>query len=778
MAIINFPILYFPDPNKGRPLFNGQIFVGEPDLDPEIPANQKIVSFVQEDGTKVPTTQPIVLSAGGVPVYNGSPVRLDVDGNYSIKVLSRAPIGEQVYYIENVFEGTPILIEDLPQYVAAEFATIADAVAGNSQNLGSVDFSDYIGREVATKYYDLTSKDGGAIYIVKAAAESGDTVDNQFYGFDTNDGNVLILKEGLVGAHNLAQGGSDPNVSFNAIQANASAGDRLIIPSGQYVASNWEVSKLEISGVGSSTILESDTLNPVIVPLRHIDPPLHDWDYMAISDMTIDGIDFVQNGIQHDLTVPGGEFAGRWNLKNIALKRCNKAIQQSKGQIGGRYEDITIRTSDFGFWIQDERQGGLMHSGNKMWEQVHIDQTSLAGIYIKDITDGSGQHVFNNVILEQNDGYGIFINGLGGPFTPVSFPVLNQLWFETNGKTNAPIDIDGYVNIPNDGTFRDVKGVVFNQMYCKDLRFEGTTGIMNAPRMDSSNGAYSMELDDNSALIIRDFHGNDTATVKEYIQNYAHAVNWAAGGRNNGAQYMPHRTVKTYNGYGLQASEPFNSGGLYAWTGSGAKNSIPVRDGITSDSCTELVVTAGATHLAPASARAQIIADKWNVVTAAFKVVDGVPGNLVLYFWAGGADRINLTNAINDRRKLGQWYTSVALVPCFGRAGSPNLSLWAEANNSDVTTRFGDMQSMAFDTKQDALIYIENREYTTFDDGGANVNFTTAVLSTATQGVNIGGKFAGRQVFNTTTNQTLYAAGPLATDVWVDSAGVTVITPV
>lgn len=100
MSLIEFPIIYIPDPTKDRPLFSGQVFVGEPDLDPEIPVNQKQLNVIEEDGTVVPVPQPFVLSAGGVPVYNGNPVRLDVDGNYSIKILSN--LGAQIYYIENV----------------------------------------------------------------------------------------------------------------------------------------------------------------------------------------------------------------------------------------------------------------------------------------------------------------------------------------------------------------------------------------------------------------------------------------------------------------------------------------------------------------------------------------------------------------------------------------------------------------------------------------------------------------------------------------------------
>ena len=112
MSIINWPILYLADPLKGRPLFNAKIFVGIEDLDPEIPANQKQLSVVQEDGTVVGVPQPFVVGAGGIPLYNGSPVRLDVDGNFSIKILDKND--SQTYYIENIFDGQPVFVEDLP----------------------------------------------------------------------------------------------------------------------------------------------------------------------------------------------------------------------------------------------------------------------------------------------------------------------------------------------------------------------------------------------------------------------------------------------------------------------------------------------------------------------------------------------------------------------------------------------------------------------------------------------------------------------------------------
>ena len=160
MSLINFPILYIPDPGKGRPLFNGQIYVGQPDLDPTVLANQKQLNVIQEDGTVVPVAQPFVLSAGGVPVYNGKHVRLDVTGNYSIKILSKLSV--QVYYIENVFEGQPVteldLINDLSQ--AYVFDTVADMTAS------TIVFP--INKKITTKVHNATSGEGGASYLVTA----------------------------------------------------------------------------------------------------------------------------------------------------------------------------------------------------------------------------------------------------------------------------------------------------------------------------------------------------------------------------------------------------------------------------------------------------------------------------------------------------------------------------------------------------------------------------------------------------------------------------------
>ena len=103
-AIAQFP--YFADPDKGRPVFFGQLFIGEVDTDPEIPGNQKTVNLRQE-GTDIPAVaQPITLGAGGIAMYQGSPAQVLVDGNYSAKLLNN--LGAQIWYVPDAIDDTPL----------------------------------------------------------------------------------------------------------------------------------------------------------------------------------------------------------------------------------------------------------------------------------------------------------------------------------------------------------------------------------------------------------------------------------------------------------------------------------------------------------------------------------------------------------------------------------------------------------------------------------------------------------------------------------------------
>lgn len=101
--VVSSPYDYYADPTRGRPVFDGQIFVGKPDTDPQVPSNQLQVRAVQESGATVPIAQPIRTGAGGLAMLNGSPIQLKVDGEYSIKLLDK--FGAQVWYFPSAING-------------------------------------------------------------------------------------------------------------------------------------------------------------------------------------------------------------------------------------------------------------------------------------------------------------------------------------------------------------------------------------------------------------------------------------------------------------------------------------------------------------------------------------------------------------------------------------------------------------------------------------------------------------------------------------------------
>lgn len=107
-VVVKFPTAYFPHPDVGRPVSNGYIYIGQVGLDPSVLGNRITVTLVQEDGSTVslpPASQPLRTDNGGVFVYNGSPVQVQADDDYSLLVQDRNQV--QVYYFPDSNDAPP-----------------------------------------------------------------------------------------------------------------------------------------------------------------------------------------------------------------------------------------------------------------------------------------------------------------------------------------------------------------------------------------------------------------------------------------------------------------------------------------------------------------------------------------------------------------------------------------------------------------------------------------------------------------------------------------------
>lgn len=85
-VVVSMPTQPFTMARSFKAAANGKIFIGNVDTDPVNPANQVQVYMDSENGSLIPVPQPIIINAGGFPVYNGQISKFVVSHDYSMAV--------------------------------------------------------------------------------------------------------------------------------------------------------------------------------------------------------------------------------------------------------------------------------------------------------------------------------------------------------------------------------------------------------------------------------------------------------------------------------------------------------------------------------------------------------------------------------------------------------------------------------------------------------------------------------------------------------------------
>ncbi|WP_215255396.1 phage tailspike protein, partial [Escherichia coli] len=159
--VVGMPSQLFTLARSFKANANGKVYLGIPDTDPIIPANQIPVYIESETGDLIPTAQPIVINAGGYPVYNGQISKFVTVQNYSMTVYDA--YGSQQFYFPDIAKYDP---DQLRQQL--ESSSGADIVMTGS--------APFIVRSVGDILKDIpTNKYFGA----KCDGVTDDTVANQ-----------------------------------------------------------------------------------------------------------------------------------------------------------------------------------------------------------------------------------------------------------------------------------------------------------------------------------------------------------------------------------------------------------------------------------------------------------------------------------------------------------------------------------------------------------------------------------------------------------------------
>lgn len=233
MTAVTLGIQYFPDKDKGKPVFNGFVFVGLDDLDPTILANQKQITLRLEDGSSIQVGQPLRTGTGGVVLYQGSAVQIQVDGSHSILVQNSS--GKQVYYVPT--NANYIDASDIDYTLTASVG----------QRLDNLSFNDYAELRLLTAGEVEEFEDGDEISITDTGlAGSGNLRKVAGHGLADDGGTIIVINSNTFWIRNFigprsvlwygakADGVTDDII---AIQAAITPGGSIIFPAGAYVIS-------------------------------------------------------------------------------------------------------------------------------------------------------------------------------------------------------------------------------------------------------------------------------------------------------------------------------------------------------------------------------------------------------------------------------------------------------------------------------------------------------------------------------------------------------------
>lgn len=340
-SIVRLPYQYFGDPNRGRPLFDADIYIGEPDLDPaDIPNNQKTVTARQGDGTEVTIAQPIATNSGGYPVDDsGNTIELLVDGAYSILVLDRQ--GNQEFYSTNVEEGAPVTFDDTPVFYRS---TLSVALADEDMT---------IGQSVITGGYTTENDGGGAHYVVVAG---GTGVDDGGSYIDKTDGSGLQFE--LVRPSKL-------NTAIFGVNGSSTDGLQM----------SRLVEYIDTIGGGEIEYASNVTLDrPIELRTNHY----HNLNGFTVSQLDNSGTDIFKTKDFDTLTGVGPLVDAPFNFK------------VHNGKVDGNYlEDFELAAAGGDTTVNNTAGFGFRLFGSQYSIQVTLDNCAQVGFY-SEVVDYTG----------------------------------------------------------------------------------------------------------------------------------------------------------------------------------------------------------------------------------------------------------------------------------------------------------------------------------------------------------------------------------------------------
>lgn len=535
-VIVSMPSQLFTMARSFKAVANGKIYIGKIDTDPVNPENQIQVYVENEDGSHVPVSQPIIINAGGYPVYNGQIAKFVTVQGHSMAVYDA--YGAQQFYFPNVLKYDP---DQLRQDLAAP---------------------------------------GGLNLVDDAQSRSA---------LQASDGskNIGSGERTLLDHINDIRHSKDFSTLQEAIDSSLPKNDLLVSP-GVYTE-NVTLGNAQLKGVGGSVVIKPQGDFSTAVMAKLSTPH---WQFRHSSNFEIDGTGTTGSvGFGYD---PTDQYSGRHNISDTYIHHINKAISKPSGNIGNTFRSIGINNCDWGYHAIS---GTEMHCGADTLYNFHMNSISTYAVYLNatigasSTGGGIGGWWLKDSIIEGSEGGGVYLKNKPGdcPSAPCG---ISNVWFEAIATADA-VNVDGAAIEPRTLHLIDTSIFYAEYSYINSIKLERSNLVTYGCRFDNADGNQNIEIDADSTIKSYDTYLNGSSGKDVIVESIAsqtgkiHTIDLCLRG-----SITKGRLFNLPSGNKLKAI-PFDEG-THTWGGNASVTGSLVGMGLHSKNCESFTFPANA----------------------------------------------------------------------------------------------------------------------------------------------------------------------------------------
>lgn len=464
------------------------------------------------------------------------------------------------------------------------------------------------------------------------------------------------------------------------------AGGVLALPAGR-LKMNLKLHSRRVHVVGAgrnATILQPADPRLPVLSAHYRDGS---WNYVTIANLDLDGGGTGVSGFAAGSAsyAPNDEFAGRTRFENVGFANFRTSISRTAGQIGLILEACVFGKAGVHLLSRaiGEGPGEAMHAGILMARDCHFSGATECVSRFESSVAGTGGVLFDNCIMERNEGIVFDIAGFANADQTTDF-LVRDCWNEMNGAGARSRD----VRTPY-AAIRDAGMVRFEGTPVGPLLLRNSAVETHACPLDALSW---IDVDADSTLRHHQARGFGSMVPLGLATSISAAVQSDPAGRALMFEMPPRDyAVKPTGGKILAAS---TAGTSETWLGSETIVSQTVEaDATDRRAAQRIALPAGARVFPPPVA---IGKESWIVWSITYRHVSG--GVPVLQ--VTGDRGVSFARPAQSR----QWQTLGGMAKV--AAGAQEVSLWFSQGARSGVIDFDGYCLAAFARRQDALSFL------------------------------------------------------------------------